>query len=229
MIAENSTNNQTESKEEYTLEKLVEKKIPILGCIIITALIIIINKVRIHYPNRILLYVLCALIVIIILLYLQTLKYALNSLLNKKIIKKLKRTKLLEEINQELQDLEINKLKSGKYYGYLNLKSYSVMFENTIKIFKYEDIKRLFIFTPIRKMYGDSDRFTVVKLKNGKYFRISRLNYYNDTRELLEKNCINTIYKKDFIYLVKYIIKLFLKFLLIFIPCVLMMRLIGMF
>ena len=229
MIAENSTNNQTESKEEYTLEKLVEKKIPILGCIIITALIIIINKVRIHYPNRILLYVLCALIVIIILLYLQTLKYALNSLLNKKIIKKLKRTKLLEEINQELQDLEINKLKSGKYYGYLNLKSYSVMFENTIKIFKYEDIKRLFIFIPIRKMYGDSDRFTVVKLKNGKYYRISRLNYYNDTRELLEKNCINTIYKKDFIYLVKYIIKLFLKFLLIFIPCVLMMRLIGMF
>ncbi len=229
MIAENSTNNQTESKEEYTLEKLVEKKIPILSCIIITVLMIIINIVRIYYPNRILLYVLCTLIVIIILLYLQTLKYALNSLLNKKIIKKLKRTKLLEEINQELQNLEINKLKSGKYYGYFNLKSYSVMFENTIKIFKYEDIKRLFFFTPIRKMYGDSDRFTVVKLKNGKYYRISRLNYYNDTRELLEKNCINTIYKKDFIYLVKYIIKLFLKFLLIFIPCVLMMRLMGLF
>ena len=94
---------------------------------------------------------------------------------------------------------------------------------------KYEDIKRLFIFTPIRKMYGDSDRFTVVKLKNGKNYRISRLNYYNDTRELLEKNCINTIYKKDFIYLVKYIIKLFLKFLLIFILCVLMMRLMGLF
>lgn len=229
MIAENATNNIIENKDDYTLEKLVEKKTSILSCIIITVLIIIINKVHMHYPNRILLYVLCALIVINILLYLQTLKYALNSLLNKKIIKKLKRTKLLEEINQELQDLEINKLKSGKYYGYLNLKSYSVMFENTIKIFKYEDIKRLFIFTPIRKTYSDPDRFTVVKLKNGKHYRISRLNYYNDTRELLEKKCINTIYKKDLIYPVKYIIKLFLKFLLIFTLCVLMMRLIGMF
>ncbi len=195
-------------KNEYTLEKIVYKKFPsiIIICILICTLLMgIIKYVYRFYSNKIVIYIWTLLLSIIILLYVEVFKYLWNFLLNKHIIKKARKNKILDEIDLECKNIDQARINSAKCLKYLNLKEYSVIFENTIRIFKYKDIKRLFVFTVIRSAITKY-KYSIIELKNGTHYRIMGENYYNSTKELTEKRDFNIIYKKDSSYLINYIL-----------------------
>ncbi len=109
--------------------------------------------------------ILSVLIPIICKVFLYTFIYLSFYIANKLAIYKIKKDGIYDEINEELEKLSNDKIEKGKEQGYINTENYSIIFSESLIVFKHEDVKRLFYVTGVKRSYRNANSSRVEKWK----------------------------------------------------------------
>ena len=143
------------------------------------------------------------LVVLVSLILVYIILYGTSHVYNNIYIQILDKKGKLDDINLEISNLSETKINKAKQDEFLNTENYSIIFFNLLKIFKIEDISRLF---KVRNRYS---RQVAIEFKNGKQYNISynSVKYSTELRKIIEKKGIKIKYKKNWLYPFKFFLK----------------------